>query len=66
MEFLKLEREQRKLAMEQGMQEMCQITGGMVKLTESMGDLARAIAEHNVGAMERHNALRDSLRDMGC
>lgn len=70
MEFLTLERAQRKEAMDQGMTEVKimhesskQVTMHMVEntkdLTSAMADLARAIAEHNVSAIERFNRLKD-------
>lgn len=59
MEFLTLERAQRKEAMLQGMQEIKEVTEGMMRMTESMANLTRAVAEHNIGAIERHNTLKD-------
>lgn len=62
MEFLSIERSQRKEAMDQGMDEVKQMTQGMLKLTESMSDLARAIAEHNVSATERYNHIKEIIK----
>jgi Na+/phosphate symporter len=61
MEFLALERSQRKEAMDQGMNEVNRLTESMYKLTESMGELAKAVFEHDTKAMERYNNIKEKF-----
>ncbi|NIQ16861.1 MAG: hypothetical protein GTO02_21505 [Candidatus Dadabacteria bacterium] len=56
MEFLKIEREQRKHAMEQGMNEVQMMTEGMNKL-------AKGVAEHDTKAVERYEKLREIIKN---
>ncbi len=63
MEFLKIEREQRKHAMEQGMNEVQMMTEGMNKLANAVGDLAKGVAEHDTKAVERYEKLREIIKN---
>lgn len=62
MEFLKLEREQRKIAMNQGMEEVKAMTEGMKELTHAIADLAKHMIQHDGGAVSRHEDLIKTLK----
>lgn len=62
MEFLAVERDQRKEIMGQGLIRISEVTDGMCKLTDSMANLAQAIVEHNSDSVKRLADLKDALR----
>lgn len=61
MQFLELERKQRKEAMDQGMQEVSAMTQGMRDMTCALIKLVEEMSRHDAAAMERHNTLKEAI-----
>lgn len=60
-DFLAIERAQRKHAMDTGMAEVKELAAGMTKLANAVVELSHAMAQHTTEARERYDNLRQAI-----
>lgn len=61
MEFLGHEREQRREAMDNGMEQVKMLTESMRSITEALASLTKEMVDHSSGSEERHDTIIRSL-----